>query len=193
MATDATKQERITQTVTASSGDTAACASGLRIFHVGRSGWTYTHVLDGDNSAYLYTIDINHAKLKDAPEVMIKSAQTSQVAGTITVFALSRTIGITVNGHSTPLEALSAVSAGRVFNSHADSGRKLNWDGSSVITGGEHYLKTEPEIEKELFDQILTSGLAMVEHRAQRNRHGFGGAVCAGVRMTAHPFQGPFQ
>lgn len=37
-----------------------------------------------------------------------------------------------------------------------------SWDGSSVLTGGEIYLKTEPEIEKELFDEILTSRLAMV-------------------------------
>lgn len=61
-----------------------------------------------------------------------------------------------------------------------------SWDGSSVLTGGENALKTEPEIEKELFDEILTSGLAMVEHRAKGNRHGFGGAVGAGVRMAAH-------
>ena len=66
----------------------------------------------------------------------------------------------------------------------------IAWDGSSSLTSGDNFFTIKPEIEGGLFEEIVVSGLAMVEHRAKRNRHGFGGAVAAGLRMAGHPFKG---
>lgn len=48
----------------------------------------------------------------------------------------------------------------------------------------------EPGIEDELLEEVLVSGLAMVEHRAKRNRHEYGGAVF-GPSNGGSSFNGP--
>ena len=133
MTTETTmKQETAQQTLTAS----AAAPSGPRIYHVGRSVWSFTHVLDTDRSTYLYIIDTNHCKVKDAPGMTIKSAATSKVIGTIQEYALSKTIDLTVNDKPMALKAISAVSTGRVFTSYADPGRKFRWLYNSALSLG---------------------------------------------------------
>ncbi|KAL9600856.1 MAG: hypothetical protein Q9219_002898 [cf. Caloplaca sp. 3 TL-2023] len=155
---------------TADPAENTTPASGPRILHVGRSGLTFTHVLDSDNSTYLYILDTNHAQVKSAPELTIKSARTSKVVGTI-------------QGYD------NAVSHDLVCRDKTGA-LVASWEGSSALMGGENLFRMEPGVEGELLEEVLISGLAMVEHRAKRNRHGFGGAVAAGVRMAAYPFRG---
>ena len=135
MATKTTKQDTASQTLTTSAIETSN-PSGPRIYHVGRSVWTFSHVLDSDRSTYLYMIDTNHGKIKDAPGMTIKSAATSRVVGTIQEYALSKTIDLTVNDKPMPLEAISAVSTGRVFTSRARPGRTLTWMYDSAVSLG---------------------------------------------------------
>ena len=63
-------------------------------------------------------------------------------------------------------------------------------DGISSLTSGDNYFTVEPGFEGELLEAILISGLAMMERRAQWNRHGFGGTVVSGIRVAGHPFKG---
>lgn len=68
---------------------------------------------------------------------------------------------------------------------------EASWEGSSALKGAKmNYFKVEADVEGGLLEEVLISGLAMVEHGAKWNRQGFGGTVAAGARLVVHPFQG---
>ena len=150
MATETTKQDTVPQALTTSAIETEA-PSNHRNYHVGRSGWTFTHVLDTDRSTYLYIIETNHGKVKDAPGMTIKSAATSKVIGTIQGYALSKTIDLTVNDRPMPLEAISAVSTGRVFTSHAVAGRSFRWMYDSAVSHGMECVEEEGRVVASMY------------------------------------------
>ena len=206
MSTDTPPLDGAPQASTQTSIDTTIGA-GPRILHVNRSGLTFTHILDTDETTKLYVIETKGCSTKDAPSITIRRASDNIVVGTVDAYTLSKHMDLVVHEKPIRLEALSALSTSRAFTSVADPGRRLkwtfdnavshnlvcadekekkvaSWEGSSAITGGKNCFKVEPEVEGNLLDEILVSGLAMVEHRAKRNRYGFGGAVASGLRVA---------
>ena len=193
------KQESVPKTLTASAVETTTHFSSRKRL-LDRSGWAFKHILD-----------ISYGKRRDAPELIVRKATTSRVVGTIQGPILWKTTDITVNDKPIPLEAMGAVSTGRTFTSYAEPGRKFkwiydnalshglecvdeeekvvaSWDGSLSTVGGYNAFEFDSEIEGELLEEVLVSGLAMVEQRAKRNR--FGDAVRTGLWVACCPFKG---
>ena len=206
-------QESVQQKVEAASAVDTNANPGSRVLHVGRVGWYYTQILDSDKTTPLYTISNRYGNAEPGPRMTISNAGTNSVVGTVTIHPLSKNMDLVVHEKPICLEASSALTTGRVFTSQAAAGRKFKWafdnaigrgmactddrdkvvakfDGSSSLTSGENYFTVEPGFEGELLEEILISGLAMMERRAQRNRHGFGGTVVSGIRVAGHPFKG---
>ena len=206
-------QESFPPTVVAASAIDTSSNPGSRVLHVGRVGWYYTQILDSDKATPLYSINNKYGSMEPGPRMTISKAETNSVVGTVTIHPLSKNMDLVVHGKPICLEASSALTTGRAFTSQAAAGRRFKWtfdsaifrdmvcmddrdkvvakfDGSSSLTSGDNYFTVEPEFEGELLEEILISGLAMMERRAQRNRHGFGGTVVSGIRVAGHPFKG---
>ena len=205
-------QESVPQTVVAASETDIKANPGSRVLHVGRVGWYYTQILDSDKTTPLYNISNKYGSMEPGPRMTISNAGSNSVVGTVAIHPLSKNMDLVVNEKPICLEASSALTTGRVFSSQAAAGRKFKWtfdsaitrdmvcmddrdkvvakfEGSSSLTNGANYFEIEPEFEGELLEEILISGLAMMERRAQRNRHGFGGTVVSGIRVAGHPFK----
>ena len=206
-------QDSVPQTAVAAPAVDTNANPGSRVLHVVRVGWYYTQILDSDKTTPLYTISNRYGNMEPGPRMTISNAGTNSVVGTVTIHPLSKNMDLVVREKPICLEASSALTTGRAFTSQAAAGRKFKWtfdsaisrdmvcmderdkvvakfDGSSSLTNGENYFTLEPGFEGELLEEILISGLAMMERRAQRNRHGFGGTVVSGIRVAGHPFKG---
>lgn len=207
-------QESVPQTVIAVSAIDTNANPGSRVLHVGRVGWYYTQILDSDKTTPLYTISNRYGNMEPGPRMTISNAGNNSVVGTVTIHPLSKNMDLVVHEKPICLEASSALTTGRVFSSQAAAGRRFKWafdsaifrdmmcmddedkvvarfEGSSSLANGDNYFTVEPGFEGELLEEILISGLAMMERRAQRNRHGFGGTVVSGIRIAGHPFKSP--
>jgi len=174
-----------------------------RLLHIYVDGFTHRHlaVCDSDKTTRLYTIH-NHfySAFTSNPSMEISCGQTQQPIGTADFGAFTRRISLTIHGR--PLEMSSAGFFSRSYTFPSSIG-VLRWERDGAFTvnlccvteKGEWVAKfdnanwsmtktgkleiVDRGIPKEVLDEVVVSGLAMIEHERRRRSNaaaGGGGA-----------------
>ncbi|MCJ1279423.1 hypothetical protein MMC21_007247 [Puttea exsequens] len=173
-----------------------------RVLHVYHDGLTHRHskVLDSDKQTVLYRIEVKlGAIITSKPQVEIFSAISNNLVATLYFHKLSRGIDMTVHGQTTEIKKAGIMTTTCEFRSLAAQDT-MRWKRDGVFSGGDllcldskeqllakfenssFALKKEGKIELGpgvggvLMDEIVTSGIAMIEQqRRRRNSSSAGG------------------
>lgn len=168
--------------------------SGPHILHVYREGMTHrhAHILDTDKQTPLYRIDCNSGGLfSSKPHMKIYSAASNALVGTVTFHSVSSDMELTI--HNRPVELVSSgmFTSAHQFMSLATH-ENFKWKSNGMFSGGdmlcldnreqlvakfessnwamkkEGKLELGAGVEGILMDELVVSGIAMVEHRRRK-------------------------
>ena len=180
-------------------------AASSRLLHIYREGFTQRHVriVDSDKQTPLYNIDMNSGGLfSSKPHVKINAATGNQV-GTITFHMMSSDMDLTIHNQSMLLKKAGFLSSAHEFNSVATGG-SFKWKKDGFFSGGdmlcldqreqmvarfqhsgwamkkEGKFELSPGVSGILMDEIVTSGVAMVEYLRRQRASSAGAAGAAG-------------
>ncbi len=175
-----------------------------RVLHIYHEGLTRRHarILDSDKSTPLYRIDANSGGLfSSKPHVKISVASTGAQVGTVTFHSMSSDIDLTIHNQPIILEKSGFLTSAHEFHSLATGG-SLKWKRDGMFSNGdmvcldqaeqliarfqisnwafkkEGKFELGPGVDDVLMDEVVTSGVAMVEYRAKQ-RAAAGGAAGA--------------
>ncbi len=162
-----------------------------RVLHVYHEGITHSqsHILDSDKSTELYTIKSNWGGwFASKPDVKIFAANTNTIVGTVSFKTRNADMDLTVHGQPIDLIWSEFARFTHKFRSLA-SGRLYKWSFDGMGTMGDMVCLDEEEqlvmrfeanrfaLNKEgkfelspavtgvLMDELVVSGLAMIEYR----------------------------
>ena len=174
-----------------------------RLLHIYHEGMTHRHagILDSDKQTPLYRIQFNSGGLfSSKPHVTIVNAASNAPVGTVTFHSMSSKIDLTINKKPTTLSKSGIFTSAHEFRSSALTG-SLKWKRDGLFSGGDMLCIDEkeqlfarfqasgwamkkdgkfelsPEVGGVLMDEIVVSGIAMVELRRRRNRSAAGAAA----------------
>ena len=168
-----------------------------RTLHIYREGFTQKRgtIYDSDKTTPLYLLRNSWSAdwSPSKPHIEILSPSTSQTIATVTFHAFSRTIDFLIHGHPLPLDAAGWFTRSHTFQSPIGV---LKWEATSIwgyslqcITESGEWLarfdtaywsmKKEGRLEivsrelpQQLVDQLVVTGLAMVELEKRNSRGG---------------------
>lgn len=160
-----------------------------RLLHIYPKGMTHRHaeILDSDKQTPLYRIQVNSGGLfSSKPHVTVVNAASNALVGTVTFHSMSRKIDLTINEQPTTLSKSGIFTSVHEFRSSALAG-SLKWKRDGLFSGGnmlcidekeqlfarfqasrssmkkERKFELSPGVGGVLMDEIVVSGIAMVE------------------------------
>ena len=165
----------------------------------------HARIMDSDKQTQLYRIDENSGGLFSAkPHIKIFAANTGAQVGTVTFRKMSSDMDLTVHDRPTILNRPSFMTYAHEFQSVA-TGASFKWKRDGVFSGGDMLcldqreqlvakflmanwamkkggkFELSPGVNGMLMDEIVTSGIAMVEWRRKQraaSSAAAGGAAC---------------
>lgn len=169
----------------------------LRVLYIHHVGITHrrAHILDSDRKTVLYKICANKGGLfSSKPHITIQSGPTHRAVGTVNFHRMSPVIDLRIHHHTIPLLRLGLFTSAHSFESPT-SRSSLKWkrdglksEGNMLCVDGQQVLiarferskrakrkdgkfMISPGVEGRLMDEVVVSGLAMVQyHRRQKKR-----------------------
>ena len=166
-----------------------------RLLHIYIEGYSGRHVriLDSDKQTLLYHIDINSGGLfSSKPHVKVTAAATGTQVGTATFHSLSSNIDLTVHNQPIVFSRPGVMSSSHEFQSRIMGGslkwKKDGWASSNLQCVDEReqvFAKFQrpgwakrklgkfelgPSVSGVLMDEIVISGIAMLEWRRRQQR-----------------------
>ncbi|KAL6720335.1 hypothetical protein ACLMJK_002256 [Lecanora helva] len=167
-----------------------------RVLHIYREGITHRHarIVDSDKQTQLYRVDMNSGGcFSSKPHLKIYASATGNQVGTVTFHTWSSSMDLTIQGRPVLLKKSGFMTSAHEFNSIATGG-SFKWKKDGMFSGGnllcldqqdqliarfricnwamskEGKFELSPGVNGMLMDEIVTSGIAMVEWaRRQRN------------------------
>ena len=168
----------------------------LRVLYIHHLGITHrrVHILDSDKKTVLYKIRANKGGLfSSKPHMIIKSGATHRAVGTVTFHRMSPVIDLEIHHHTIPLLRLGLFTSAHRFESPTSrsplkwkrdglesEGNMLCVDGQQVLIarfersrrakrkGGKFLIS--PGVEGRLMDEVVVSGLAMVQYHRRHKK-----------------------
>lgn len=167
-----------------------------RLLHIYLDGLTHRHltIRDSDKRTPLYTVSANSGSIfssKPHMRIFRGSAQTTPI-GTADFHNYSRTVDLTIQGRPVSMDASGLFTRSHVFQSSIGP---LQWEGDGIFSndlvlvnerkewlakfhnsafamGKEGKLEiSNGEITGVFLDEIVVSGLAMIEHQRRRRNN----------------------
>jgi len=171
-----------------------------RVLYIYHSGLIHreTRILDSDKSTLLYTVKRNSKSCFSSKPHTIFYAANNAVVGSVSFHAFSRTVDLNVHGRKVSLKASSMWKHAREFSSPA-SGSTFKWKTDGMFSGGDLICLDErqqaiarfqtsmwavkkdgkfevaPVVTRPTMDELIVSGIAMIEERRRRSNAAAGG------------------
>ena len=180
-------------------------ASTPRLLHIYYEGHRPAGILDSDKQTPLYRIQVNRGGLfSSKPHVTIVNAASNALVGTVTFHSMSRQIDLTINKKPTTLSKSGIFNSVHEFRSSALAG-SLKWKRDGLFSGGDmicidekeqlfarfqasgwamkkdRKFELSPGVGGVLMDEIVVSGIAMIELRKRQSRSAAAGAAAGGI------------
>ncbi|KAL8688073.1 MAG: hypothetical protein Q9218_005925 [Villophora microphyllina] len=180
----------------------------LHIYNDSKLSDRHATITDADKSHPLYTLDQNSAGLfSKKPHMRISSSQASTIIGAVTFHSMSRRVDLEIHGHEVAFEPAGTLTTSYEYASLA-FGDSLKWKrdgwGSNLVLvnskkewiarfdAASFALKKVGKLEignggiaGVALDEIVVTGLAMVELENRKRTHSSAGAAAAGASAGA--------
>lgn len=168
-----------------------------------------TQILGPDKITVLYTVNINSGgPFSSKPNVTIYKGDTDTVVGTATFHSFSREIEMVIHNNPIALTSSGMLTSAREWTSLATTtdGNRMSfkWKMDGIISGGDMIcldqqdkvcarfqnstwalqkdgkFEVGPFVSGVLMDEVIVTGLAMLEERSRKRKSGAAASAAAG-------------